>query len=95
MRGRNMEKKEKMAIALAYRADEQAPKILATGKGVVADKILEKAKESKVPLYKDEKLAKTLSKLDIGDMIPEELYEAVAEILVFVDRVEGIKGNMK
>ena len=64
--------------------EKQHLKILATGKGVIADKIIERAKESNVPTYKDDKLADTLSRLKIGDMIPTELYEVVAEILVLL-----------
>ena len=85
----------KTAVALSYEAGDQAPKILATGKGYVAEKIIERAKEVDVPVHKDEKLAATLSKLEIGDYIPKELYGVVAEILVFVDRVEGVKKYAK
>lgn len=93
-----MEQKEnelKTAVALSYDVGDEAPKILASGKGYVAEKIIETAKEADVPVHKDEKLAKTLSGLKIGDYIPKELYGVVAEILVFVDRVEGIKKNGK
>ncbi len=85
------EQKTKTAIALEYNPDEAAPKVIATGKGLIAEKIIEKAKEANVPVHADSKLAGTLSKLEIGDMIPSELYEAVAEILVFVDALEKIK----
>jgi len=85
----------KTAVALSYEEGDQAPKILATGKGYVAEKIIETAKEENVPVHKDEKLAATLSKLEIGDYIPKELYGVVAEILVFVDRVEGVKKYAK
>ncbi|MCR4748350.1 MAG: EscU/YscU/HrcU family type III secretion system export apparatus switch protein [Lachnospiraceae bacterium] len=85
------EQKTKTAIALEYNPDEAAPKVIATGKGLIAEKIIEKAKEANVPVHADSKLAGTLSKLEIGDMIPPELYEAVAEILVFVDALEKIK----
>lgn len=85
---------EKTAVAIEYVPGEAAPKILATGKGQVAEKIIEKAKESDVPLYKDGKLADTLSKLKIGDMIPHELYEVVAEILVFVDDMDRMKAKL-
>lgn len=94
-RGGEEKEKEKTAVALAYEPGDLAPKILATGKGVLADKIIEKAKESDVPLYKDNKLAKTLSRLQIGDMIPPELYEVVAEILVFVDDMDRMKAKLK
>lgn len=87
-------KKEKTAVALAYEPGDKAPKILATGKGNLADKIIETAKENEVPLYKDNKLADTLSKLEIGDVIPPELYEIVAEILVFVDDMDKLKAKI-
>ena len=85
---------EKTAVAISYDIDDAAPKILATGKGAVAETIIQKAKESDVPLYKDNKLANTLSKLQIGDMIPPELYEVVAEILVFVDDMDKLKAKV-
>lgn len=91
----NEKKKNKSAIALSYDPEEEAPKVIASGKGILADKIIEKAKESNVPVHRDDKLAATLSKLEIGDMIPPELYEAVAEILVFVDALEKIKSKSK
>lgn len=88
------ERKRKQAIAIQYNPDEVAPKILASGTGIIADKIIEKAKASDVPLYEDNKLANTLSKLDIGEYIPPELYSIVAEILVFVDNLDKIKGKI-
>ena len=91
----NKQPKQKTAIALEYNPDEAAPKVIATGKGLVAEKIIEKAKEENIPVNADSKLAGTLSKLEIGDMIPPELYEAVAEILVFVDALEKIKKKGK
>ena len=85
---------DKSAVAISYEPGEAAPTILATGKGKVAEKIIETAKENKVPTYKDNKLASTLSKLQIGDMIPPELYEVVAEILVFVDDMDRMKAKL-
>lgn len=87
--------KPKTAIALAYDPNEAAPKIIASGKGLLAEKIIDKAQEVGVPLHQDNELADTLSRLDIGDMIPPELYEVVAEILVFVDAMDKIKAKMK
>ncbi len=86
--------KSKTAVALAYEPGDTAPKILATGKGEVAERIIETAKENDVPFYRDDKLAATLSKLEIGDAIPPELYEVVAEILVFVDDMDKMKGKL-
>ena len=82
------EQKRKVSVALEYVPGEEAPKIIASGKGVLAEKIIERAKEADVPVYEDSKLANTLSKLEIGDMIPPELYSVVAEILVFVDDMD-------
>ena len=87
--------KEKTAVAVAYNPGEVAPKILAVGKGEVAERIIETAKENHVPFYQDNKLAETLSRLQIGDTIPPELYEVVAEILVFVDDMDRMKGKLK
>lgn len=87
--------KPKQAIALEYNPDEAAPKVIASGKGALAERIIEKAKESKVPVHQDSKLADTLSRLEIGEMIPPELYEVVAEILVFVDAMDKIKQKEK
>jgi flagellar biosynthesis protein len=85
--------KKKQAIALEYDPNDSAPKVIASGQGVIAEKIIAKAKEEKIPVHKDDKLADTLSRLEIGDMIPPELYEVVAEILVFVDAMDKIKAK--
>lgn len=87
-------KKIKQAIALEYDPADEAPTVIASGKGALAERIIEGAKEANVPIHRDDKLADTLSRLDIGDMIPPELYEVVAEILVFVDSMEKIKAKM-
>lgn len=83
--------KRKQAIALEYNPSEDAPKVIASGQGALAERIIEKAKEANIPLHRDDKLADTLSRLEIGEMIPPELYEVVAEILVFVDAMDKIR----
>lgn len=95
MMAEKREEKTKTAVALAYQPGDMAPKILATGKGAVAERIIETAKENDVPFYQDNKPAETLSKLEIGDAIPPELYEVVAEILVFVDDMDRMKGKLR
>ena len=80
--------KVKQAVALSYDPEEDAPKVIASGRGALA------AKEANVAVHRDDKLADTLSRLEIGDMIPPELYEVVAEILVFVDAMDKIKAKM-
>ena len=84
----------KTAVALAYDPGDAAPRILAPGKGAIAEKIIEEAKAHDVPFYKDNKLAETLSKLEIGDAIPPELYEVVAQILLFVDGMDKVKQKL-
>lgn len=87
--------KPRQAIALEYNPEEDAPKVIASGRGQLAERIIEKAKESDVPIHRDDKLADTLSRLEIGDMIPPELYEVVAEILIFVDSMDKLKGKVR
>ncbi len=75
----------KKAIALKYeREKDNAPKVVAKGKGVVAQRIIEIAEENGIYIKEDPELIEILSTLDIYEEIPEELYKAVAEILVFV-----------
>ena len=83
------------AVALEYDPSDEAPRVIASGRGILAERIIERAQESEVPIHRDDKLADTLSRLDIGDMIPPELYEVVAEILVFVDSMDKLKGKIK
>ena len=88
------QEKRKTAVALGYQKGDMAPKILATGTGAVAERIIETAKEADVPLYEDSKLAETLSRLEIGEAIPPELYDVVAEILVFVNDMDKIRAKL-
>ncbi len=83
--------RDKTAVALEYEPGDQAPKVVASGQGHIADRIIATAKEADVPVHKDEKLAKSLSLLDIGEYIPPELYSIVAEVLIYVDGMEKIQ----
>ena len=86
--------RNKKAVALEYEPGDQAPKVIATGQGRLAERIIEVAEEAKVPVHKDAKLAESLSILDIGEYIPPELYSIVAEVLVFVDSMDRIQSKM-
>ena len=89
-------RKIKTAVALGYDPNEDgAPKVIASGKGALAERIIEQAQENKIPVHEDDKLADALSRLEIGEMIPPELYEVVAEILVFVDAMDKIKAKQR
>ena len=85
--------KQKTAVALGFEPGDEAPKILATGKGHLAEKIIEAAKDADVPVHKDAKLAETLSKLDFGEYIPPD--EVVVEVLMYVDKIDAVKAKMK
>jgi flagellar biosynthetic protein FlhB/flagellar biosynthesis protein len=74
-----------IAIALKYDKDaDQAPRIIAKGARTKAEKILEIAKQAGVPIMRNVPLAHALNRLEVGDEIPEELYDAVAEVLNYV-----------
>lgn len=77
------------AVALKYNpAEHEAPVVAAKGQGHVAERILELAREHGVPVQEDVSLVEVLSKLDIDQEIPAELYTLVAEILSFVYRTD-------
>lgn len=83
------------AVALSYDPNSNgAPKIIAKGRGKIAENILLKAKEHDVPIQEDPSLVEILGQLDINESIPEELYKAVSEVFAYiyqVDREHGIK----
>ncbi len=88
------EEKIKKAVALQYEQGiDAAPRVVAAGKGFLAEKILEIAKAKDVPVYKDPVLADMLSHLDLGAEIPSELYSIVAEVLVFVYSLDKRNGK--
>ncbi len=78
-------KEIKKAVALKYdRLSGQAPRVKASGRGKIADKIIEKAKEHNIPVTEDPDLVEILSKIKIEEEIPPELYKAVAELLSYI-----------
>lgn len=87
-------KNDKRAVALSYDYEDTAPKVVAKGSGLVAQNILDSAAKHDVPVYEDEKLAKMLTQLDIGDNIPPELYEIVAEVIVFITDMDYLRGQV-
>ncbi|WP_353894482.1 EscU/YscU/HrcU family type III secretion system export apparatus switch protein [Proteinivorax hydrogeniformans] len=77
--------KQTKAVALKYQKEKKAPpEVVAKGRGAVAEKIQNLAKENDVPLYNDKNLVEQLIRLEVAENIPPELYKAVAEVLVFV-----------
>jgi flagellar biosynthesis protein len=73
------------AVALAYRPEsDNAPKVIASGKGEVAQRIIDIAKEHHIHIHDDPDLVEALSQLDLDEEIPTELYIVVSELLAFV-----------
>ncbi|MBI4576535.1 MAG: EscU/YscU/HrcU family type III secretion system export apparatus switch protein [Planctomycetes bacterium] len=79
-----------LAVALRYhRKRDAAPRIVAKGAGLMAQRILDLARENGVPRHRDDDLVRVLAKLDLDQAIPPRLYGAVAEVLAFVYRMNG------
>ena len=72
-----------MAVALQYGAGDAAPVVVASGMGYLAEKIVEAAADSGVPIYEDNSLATILTQLRLGQEIPQELYKAIVDIYVY------------
>lgn len=86
--------KQLLAAALKYDASKDAaPKVTARGRGLVAEKIIELARKHDVPIKSDPALVQILSKLELDEQIPVEIYKAVAEILAFVYTVNDKRGD--
>jgi len=82
-----MKKKDDLRMAASIRYDnkkDEAPRLTAKGRGILADKIIELARKHDVPIKEDPALVSILCRLDIDEEIPSELYRAIAEILAFV-----------
>ena len=84
----SQENKLDKAVALLYDKEKSdAPKVIASGKGIIAQKIIETAREAGIHIQEDPNLVEILSKVPVGDDIPIELYQTIAEILSFVYQV--------
>src|SRR3954467_15354455 len=79
----------KRATALRYSEGSDAPEVVATGRGEIARRILDAAEEAGVPVRRDPALVEALGKLDVGQSIPQDLYVAVAEALVWAYKLDA------
>jgi flagellar biosynthesis protein len=80
---------QKKAVALSYvKSQDQAPHVSAKGEGIMAKKIITKAREANIPVQEDPDLVSMLSNLDLNEMIPPELYGAVAAIFSYIYRID-------
>lgn len=88
-----MAAKRPRAVALKYELGDRtrAPQIMAKGVGTVAERILDMAKEKGIPLYADPELVEVLGQLDVGHEIQPELYQAVAEVLIYLYKMNQKK----
>ena len=80
--------KPRLAVALRYEKP-RAPRVVASGRGSIAEKIIETAAANGVPVRENPELAEALAKLDLDKEIPENLYRAVAQVLAFILRASG------
>jgi flagellar biosynthesis protein len=76
------------AIALAYRTGDFAPKVVAKGRGLIAEQIIERAKEHGVFVHESKELVALLMQVDLDEKIPPALYRAIAELLAWLYRIE-------
>ncbi|HHW07071.1 MAG TPA: hypothetical protein GXX34_05995 [Clostridia bacterium] len=76
----------RQAVALSYHEDrgDTVPKVVAAGKGIIAENIIAKAKEAGVPIHEEPELVQSLVQVELGRPVPPELYEAVAKVLAFI-----------
>ena len=81
------------ATALRYRKGERAPRVTATGAGLVAERILAAAREAGIPVRHDPALAEALGRLELGSDVPAELWTAVAETLAWAYRLDAKAGG--
>lgn len=83
-------KQRRKAAALSYEQNFEAPVVTAAGMGLIAEKIIEKAEKSDVPVVYNKELTNLLCNVDVGDSIPPELYEAVAHVIAYVTDLDKI-----
>jgi flagellar biosynthesis protein len=81
------------ASALAYQPGSNAPRLVASGAGLVAERIIAAARDTGVPVRADPSLAEALAALELGDEVPQELYVAVAETLAWAYRLDQKAGG--
>jgi flagellar biosynthesis protein len=82
------------AIALAYESSDYAPRVVAKGRGLIAEQIIARAKENNVFVHESKDLVALLMQVDLDDHIPPALYQAIAEILAWLYRLEKGGVNM-
>lgn len=82
-------KDREMVVAIGYDSGDPAPKVLAKGYGSVAEAIIEKARENGIYVHDSPELVALLMKVDLDELIPEGLYQVVAELLVWLTQIDA------
>jgi flagellar biosynthesis protein len=91
----NKHNPKQKAVALSYTRGDVAPSVVGKGEGYLAEKIIEVGAEAKVPIVQDKKLVEELTRIDLGENIPPELYQVVAEVLVFISNIDTLEEYKK
>ena len=94
MHGNNPGYNPRLAVAMAYRTGQAAPQVVAKGRGLIAEAIIERAKEAGVYVHESPELVAMLMQIDLDQHIPPELYIAVAELLAWLYKLEHGDGSM-
>lgn len=81
---------KRKAAALKYDIGYDAPVVTASGVGLIADNIINKASENSIPIVENKELAELLTNVEIGSAIPFELYEAVAQVIAYVTDIDKL-----
>ncbi len=85
---KNNPKSIQQAVALAYEHGDFSPKVVASGRGIVAEQIIQAAIENQIYIHESKELVSLLMQVDLDDYVPEEMYRAIAEILAWVYELE-------
>ena len=85
--------KQRAAVAIAYRGGDAAPRVVAKGRGIMADTIIEKARASGVYIHESRELLNLLMQIDLDSHIPPQLYLVVAELLAWLYHLEDADGH--
>lgn len=87
------DKRQQTAVAIAYQTGDSAPKVVAKGRGLIADEIIARATEHGVFVHESKELVALLMKVELDRDIPPALYRAVAELLAWLYHVEAARNN--
>ena len=88
-----LKRKQQTAVALAYHDGTPAPKVVAKGKGLIAEQIIERAAQAGVFVHESKELVALLMNVDLDSQIPPALYRAIAELLAWLYHVDSAKGR--